>query len=117
VRGLKHLKRLGDHDLFTDFLKDPPAFAQFLQNHWKETCSSLFAFHIQPVNPAFPCSVIHVYPVENRKGNPKTVEKLLALKNKLEIKFGFAVLGLVSDGNFSFNVLYEEFMRQWNSAF
>jgi hypothetical protein len=60
VRGLKNLKRLDDPDLLTEFLKDPPDFAQFLQSHWMETYSSLFVFHLQPVNPAFPCSIIHV---------------------------------------------------------
>jgi hypothetical protein len=73
----------------------------------------LFAFHIQPVDPGFPCSVIHVYPAENGKGNPQTVEKLMTLKNELETEFGFAVLGLVFDGDSCFNVVYEEFMRQW----
>jgi hypothetical protein len=111
VRGLKNLKRLDDPDLFTRFLKGPPAFAQFLQNHCKETYSSMFAFRIQPVNPAFSCSIIRVCPDENEKGNPQTVEKLLALKNKLETGFGFAVLGLIFDGDFCFNVLHEEFMR------
>jgi hypothetical protein len=33
VRGLKNLKRLDDPDLFTEFLRHPPDFAQFLQNH------------------------------------------------------------------------------------
>jgi hypothetical protein len=95
VHGLTNLKRLDDPELFTEFLKDPRDFAQFFQNRQKETYSSVFAFHIQPVNPTFPCFVIHVYPAENGKENPQAVENLLTLKNKLEIEFEFAVLGLL----------------------
>jgi hypothetical protein len=40
---------------------------------------------------------------------------LLALKDKLETEFGFAVLGLAFDGDSCFNVLHEEFIRQWKS--
>jgi hypothetical protein len=33
VHGLKNLKRLDGPDLFTEVMKDPLAFAQFLQSH------------------------------------------------------------------------------------
>jgi hypothetical protein len=38
----------------------------------------MFVFHIVPINPAFRCSVIHVYPAENGKGRPPM---LLTLQN------------------------------------
>jgi hypothetical protein len=95
VRGLKNLERLDGPDLFTEFVKDSTAFAQFLQNHWKETYSSLFVFHHQSVNPAFPYSFIHVYPAENAKGNPQIIKKLFALKNKLDTEFGLLFLDLL----------------------
>jgi hypothetical protein len=93
VRGLKNLKRLDESDLFTEFLKDPPDFAQFLQDHWTKTYSGLFAFYIRCVNSAFHCSIIHVYPAENGEGNSETVEKSLALKNS-RLNLGLLFLDL-----------------------
>jgi hypothetical protein len=113
VHGLKNMTRLADTDMFTEFLRDPPAFAHFLETHWKQAYSNLFVFHLQPVDPALPCAVIHLYPAENGKGNPDTVSKLLELRNKLEREFGFTVRGLAFDGDSCFNALHDEFAAFW----
>jgi hypothetical protein len=116
VGGLKHLKHLDDPDLFTEFLRDPESFSHFLEAHWKDAYSDLFAFQMQPVDPALPCCVIHVYPAENGKGNLQTVETLLALKERLEVDYAFSVVGLAFDGDSCFGRLHEEFANQWRAA-
>jgi hypothetical protein len=110
------LKRLDDRDLFTEFLRDPQAFSQFLEKHWKDAYSNLFVFHIQPVHPASPCSVIDAYPAENGKGNAETVTTLLNLKTWLEAQCGLRVMGLAFDGDSCFNTLHNDFAEQWRST-
>jgi hypothetical protein len=113
VAGLKRLTQLDSPDLFTEFLRDPQAFSNFLQQHWKQAYSALHAFHIQPVNPKFPCCVIHVYPAENGKGNDDTRKTLLNLKTKLETEFGITVIGLAFDGDSCWSPLHAAFAEYW----
>jgi hypothetical protein len=113
IEGLKHLKRLDDKNLFEHFVLDPISFAQFLAEHWKDAYSALFAFHIQPLNPKLPCSVVHVYAAEHGKGGPETVETLMRLKSILEGQFGFQVVGLAFDGDSCFNSLHCGFRDRW----
>jgi hypothetical protein len=84
IRGLKYLNRLDDEDIFTHFLRDSNALAEFLYEHWKGADSSLFAFHLQLTNPISPYSIIHVYPADNGKRNQETVQTLLRSKRSLE---------------------------------
>jgi hypothetical protein len=113
VKHLKHLKQLDNDDLFAPFLRNPKAFAEFLQQHWKDAYSDLFVFHIQPVNHAFPCTVIHVYSAENGKGNQITVQTLQQLRNILETQYQFQVVGLAFDGDSCFNGLHDDFASRW----
>jgi hypothetical protein len=115
VTGLKHLTQLENPDLFTEFLRDPHAFAHFLQQHWKQTYSNLHAFHIQPVNPKFPCCVIHVYPAENGKGNDQTRTTLLQLQNKLETEFAINVIGFAFDGDSCWAPFHAQFGDFWRA--
>jgi hypothetical protein len=79
VKGFEHVKHLDNDDLF----------AHFLQQYWKDVYSDLFVLHIQPVNRAFPCTVIHVYPAENGKRNQMIVQTLQQLRTILETQSQF----------------------------
>jgi hypothetical protein len=69
----------------------------------------MFVHERQPVNPALPCSVIHVVPTLHGKGAPEIVEKLLRLREILIRQFTFHVAGGTSDDDLGFNILHSEF--------
>jgi hypothetical protein len=116
IHGLKDQVRLDDQDLFDTFLKHPPEFAQFLSDHWDQAYSSLFVYHIQPVNPRLPCAVIHVVPAVNGKGNPKTVGQLSRLEFRLKTAFRIPVVGVAFDGDSAFNQIHTLFASDWKRS-
>jgi hypothetical protein len=78
---------------------------EFLQNHWKYAHSTLFGFHIQPLNPLLSCAIIHVITDTKGKGNENTVTGFLDLKDFLEFCYNFETLSLVFDGDSCFDGL------------
>jgi hypothetical protein len=99
VHGLKNVTRLDDQDLFTHFRQHPPEFTPFLPNHWDQAYSAMVVYHIQRVDPALPCSVIHVAPAVNGKGTQRTGHQLARLVGILRTQFNFPVAGVAFDGD------------------
>lgn len=113
VEGLKTMNEIENLDLLSQFLSDPGSFVSFVKDHWDETYSALFAFQLQPLNPMWPCSIIHTMPAMNGKGTEEVTQKLLELKDALTNQFHFSVVGLAFDGDSSFNRLHDEFRAGW----
>jgi hypothetical protein len=109
VEGLKTMNEVDSPDLLSQFLSDPGAFVSFVRDHWHEADSALFAFQLQPLNPAWPCSIIHAMPVKSGKGTQEVVQKLLELGHALIDSFHFCVVGLAFDGDSAFNGLHDDF--------
>jgi hypothetical protein len=78
-------------------------------NIGKEAFTILFAFLLQPINPALPRSVVHVYPAENGKGILSTVSTLLRLRNILLTQFHFRVVALAFDDDSWLNIHCNDF--------
>jgi hypothetical protein len=55
--------------LFDKLMGQPQAFAVFLNQHWADAYSALFAFQIQAIDSSFHYSVIHTVPAVHGKGN------------------------------------------------
>jgi hypothetical protein len=73
----------------------------------------MFVYHIQPVDRALPCSVIHVAPAANRKGTQRTVHQLARSVGILRTQFNFIVAGIAFDGDSCFNTLHDGFESSW----
>jgi hypothetical protein len=115
VRCLKHLNHPTYQNIFTYFLKDPSAFTELLREYWEEAYSSMFVFHIQPIHPSLPCTVIHVYPIEHGTATLDTVATLSKRKTILETQFHFQIIGLAFLGDSCFNGLHDESAAQRRS--
>jgi hypothetical protein len=115
VEGLAHVKSLDTPDLFTQFLADPKAFMAFLQSHWKDAYSAYFAFQVQPLDPEVHCSLVHLLPRENGKGDDKIVQTLERLANRLDRDFGFHVVAFAFDGDKAFNPLHARYAAEWEA--
>jgi hypothetical protein len=115
IEGLAGLPSLESHDIFTQFVSQPETFFSFLQDHWDEAYSAIFAFQIQLLHPESLCLVIHVVPATTGKGNETVVNKFISLGHRLQDDFGFHLAGLAFDGNSCFNSLHMDFERQWMS--
>jgi hypothetical protein len=113
VHGLKNVRRLDDQDVFTHFRQPSPEFTQFLLNHWDQAYSAMFVYHIQPLNPALSCSIIHVAHAGNGKGTQRTVHQLTRLPGILWTQFNFTVAGVAFDGDSCFNKLHDGFKSYW----
>jgi hypothetical protein len=115
VEGLAHVKSLDTPDLFTQFLADPNAFMAFLKNHWKDAYSAFFAFQVQPLDPDLHCSLVHLLPRENGKGDDEIVAKLERLSKRLDEEFGFQVVAVAFDGDKAFNPLHAKYAAEWGA--
>jgi hypothetical protein len=115
VSGLEDISPLESTDLFEQFLVSPTKFTSFLQKHWKNAYSSLFAFQIQPLAQHLPCCIIHAWPHFSGQGDPKTVKRLLKLRAVLEQEHNFQVVGLAFDGDSCYNDLHWAFKAQYHA--
>jgi hypothetical protein len=113
IEGLAHAQFLDTPDLFTQFLSQPDAFLAFLRDHWKDAYSAFFAFQMQPLDPDLPCSLLHLVPKENGKGDDNIVTTLQSLANRLNRSFGFEVVGYAYDGDKCFNGLHAQYAAEW----
>jgi hypothetical protein len=109
VQRLNNVTRLGEKDLFIEFLKHPTEFTPFLLEQWDQADSAWFASHIQPVNPALPCSGIHVVPAMNGQRNSDTVKKLMRLVQILQRQFSIPVAAVAFNGDSCLNRIHDNF--------
>jgi hypothetical protein len=100
-------------ELFDKLMGQPQDFAAFLKHRWAGTYSALFVFQIQPIDPSFHCSVIHIVPAIHGKGNSEIVSRLFELKNTLQERFALDVCGPAFDGDWCFNATHHNFYRIW----
>jgi hypothetical protein len=79
IEGLNRTNEI-EIDLFDELMRQPQAFAALLNQHWADAHSALFVFQIQPINPSFHSTVIHIVPAVHGKSNSEIVSRLFELK-------------------------------------
>jgi hypothetical protein len=112
VEGIADFDSLESPDLFSQLIANPTLFHQVFLSHWKEACSSLFVFHIQPVREQLTCYAIHALQVRNGKGTPQTVCKLKQI-HELLTQRGFDIVGYAFNGDSCSDQLHKEFEKTW----
>jgi hypothetical protein len=98
IEGLNRTNEI-EVDLFDKLMGQSQASAPFLKLHWADAYSARFVFQIQPIDPSFYCSVIHIAPAVHGKGNSEIVSRLFELKDTLQKRFTLVVCGLAFGGD------------------
>lgn len=113
IVGLKKevmLEALKNQRTFELLGADLADWEAWVESHYDAVLTAAFAYHIQPLDPRYPCFVVHWQQKEHGKAGTAEADLLLAIRRRLQ-GLRFDVVALAADADSSYNTIHEQYLN------